>query len=346
MKKLIIAVGILAPLIVVWIFYGRFAVEGGKAPWAVINDRPEVLKQAIASAGAEEKRDALSQAVSRGHCEDAALLLKAGADPNPRGKPYCMLRMAHGKVEMTRVMLEGGADPKQCSEPDKLMSEFVSQGFDDAPEPDLIHVLKLFLERGMTPGDALKTAEQKKLTQVAAFLKDPASAQVPDPATTPKLAKLGHGGVDRDDLKKVCAGEGVAALPPYQLQPGLVSPVQYFESRIEEWRWPGQLLPRWWSSWDDPSHTQVVVCAKVVDKQVAKECRYEKGGTLIIYDATFVLTAFEGKTARQLGSKSLQLKATSTGCPFLQFGSKHEGSYPDYAKELEAFARPLILSQQ
>ncbi len=50
-----------------WFFLeGRFMVEGGRAPWAVINEEPEVLKEALkAGVDAEE----LSSAADPSWCQ-------------------------------------------------------------------------------------------------------------------------------------------------------------------------------------------------------------------------------------------------------------------------------------
>jgi hypothetical protein len=345
MKKLIIAVAILAPLVGVWIFYGRFAVEGGKAPWAIINERSDVLKEAVKTASQKEKDDALSRAASKERIADMRVLLKAGANPEGDRQPaWCILKIPG--PEVISVLLEAGADPARCDKPGELMAQFIESNRERGSEQELIQVLRQLIDRGLKPDpESIAAAEKHKLAEVAAFLKDPASAKVIDPASIPKAARLGdNSNPDRDDLKKICDGEGLAKLPAYQKQPGALSPVIYFEKRLEgDWRWPGQLLPRWWSTFDDLSHTQVVACVRVVDKKVAQECRYQGGGGGVnIYDATFEIFVRDAKTGKILSQKTAPLKATSTRCPFIKFGKQSEGQYPDYTAELKSLVEPLL----
>jgi hypothetical protein len=345
MKKLAIALAILAPLVLVWIFYGRFAVEGGKGPWAAINGRDDVMRDALASGMSDaEKKDAMSRAVSRNRPAQVEMLVKAGAKVNPETKGWCLLQgpVRFGYLAMGKQLLEAGADPKLCTDVDKLVTDVVSYSHDRAPEAELIQTVKLLLDRGAPAGSAKAEAERFKLTQLAAFLDNPSSAVVP--ANAPKLARLGTGGVDLDDLKKVCAGEGIDKLPGYQLQPDMVSPVIYFEHHFEKWRWPGKLLPAWWSSFDDYSHTQVVACARVVDKQVVQECRYQgKGNNTHIYDATYEIFVREAKTAKVLSQKTVPLKATDTHCPMLKWSDDSSAQFPPWSAAAEELVKPLIM---
>jgi hypothetical protein len=85
MKKLAIAFAILVPLVLVWIFWGRFAVEGGKATWSIINDRPDVLEAALKSGVSDKDRDeAFGRALSKGRAKEARLLHAAGPSSTDR----------------------------------------------------------------------------------------------------------------------------------------------------------------------------------------------------------------------------------------------------------------------
>ena len=76
----LIGIGVTGALAAGWMLEGRYLVEGGRAPWAVINARHDVLAQAL-SAGVsdEEKQDALSRAVQRK--DFAALARQHSQDP-------------------------------------------------------------------------------------------------------------------------------------------------------------------------------------------------------------------------------------------------------------------------
>jgi hypothetical protein len=106
---------------------------------------------------------------------------------------------------------------------------------------------------------------------------------------------------------------------------------------------PDSILPRWWTASDDLRHTQVVACARVLDKKSAKECRYEGGGGgITIFHASYELSVREAKTANVLSTKTVMLQADSLHCDLMKFGSKQEGVYPKYGAELAALVRPII----
>lgn len=355
MKKLVkvlVGVVVLAGLVAGWILYGRFAVEGGRLVWAAVNKRLDVLQEALPTSDQAQKDRALVFAVQRGPVEAVELLLAAGAKPNPSAPGNCLLQSAiHlGGTEIMRKLLEAGGDPKLCRDPNGMAGEFLSRSFDRAPEVELIWILRMLAERGIPLegkgvfGRALDIATEKKLGKVLDYLRNPARAPIEDPAKAPKLARLGSGApIDRDALRAVCSGEGVAGQPAYQLQPGLVSPLVYFEQTGEKWRYPGELLPRWWSSSDDLRHTQLVACARVVDKRAVESCSYKNlSSRVTIYDATFELSLREARTGKPLATKTVALPADSRTCPMLKWGSSEEARWPSYAAELEALVRPLI----
>lgn len=350
--KILVGLVVLGALVAIWVVYGRFAVEGGRLPWAAINKRLDVLSEALPTADQAQKNRALVFAVQHGPNEAVELLLKAGAQPNPPKAGNCLLLTAihYGGTEILRLLLQAGADPKLCRDSDGLAGEFLSRNYDRAPEVELIWILRMLADRGIKLdgkgvfGTTLEVATKQKLGKVLDYLRNPAQAPIDDPAKAPKLARLGSGpAIDRDALRRVCKGEGVATLPAYQKQAGLVSPIYYFEQRAEEPRYPGELLPRWWTAADDPRHTQLVACVRVVDKKVVEECRYKNLTTgVTIYDATFELSLREAKTANQLVSKTLALPADSRTCPMLKWGGEQEGRYPSYTAELEALVRPFL----
>jgi hypothetical protein len=346
-----VGVAVLGGLVAGWVLYGRFAVEGGRAPWAVINKRLEVLAAALPTSDQAQKNKALVFAVQRGPVEAVELLLAAGAEPNARKQDCLVVSAIHlGGIEILRLLLQAGADPKQCRNSDGLAGEFLSRAFDRAPEVELIWILRMLAERGIRLdgkgvfGTALDVATQKKLDKVLVYLRDPRSAPIEDPAKAPKLARRGSGpAVDRDALRAVCRGEGVATLPDYQKEPGLVSPITYFEQLADAFRFPGELLPRWWSATDDLRHTQVVACARVVDRKVVESCQYKNlSGGIAIYEASFELALREAKTGKLLATKTVALPADSRTCPMLKWGAKEEARYPSYRAELEALARPIL----
>jgi hypothetical protein len=349
MKKVIIAVGVLAPLVAVWIFWGRFAVEGGRAKWAVINDRPDVLAEALKEKLDDNtKRDCLGRAISNKNAEEVKLLLAAGATPNPPARGFCMLGSSArwGDVDGVSTILQAGGDPKLCGDQGEIVRNLVQYGADRAPQGELIRVIRILLERGAPVANAAPIARQRKLDQVALFLDNPSAAPADD-KPVPKLARLGTGDkVGWNDFKQVCSGKGLAGLPAYQKQEGLVSPLVLLEQRSGDPFFPSgpeSILPRWWTAAEDLRQTQVVACAKIVEKKVARECHYEgRGGGISIYDATYELSAYEAKTGRVIAEKTVPMRAASTECTIVKFGQQQEGVYPKYGAELAALVAPLI----
>lgn len=345
MKKLVITLGILGPLVVVWIFYGRFAVEGGKATWSIINDRPDVLEAALKSGVSDkDKSEAFSRALGKGKAKEARMLAAAGAKLDASKRGFCQVGSAArwGDVKAVQLYLEFGADPSKCSEKDRalIIPDFIQYGAGRASEGELIETLKLLRQKG-APLDAEKAlAVAGKMKEVAAWVR------APDAATTAPVKKLALAGdgpeLERDALKDVCLGNGVAQLPVYSKRPGEVSPILNFERRGDEIFFPGRVLPEWWTPWSDLRHVQVVACARVVEKKVANECRYEgTGNGLTIYDATYELELREAKTGKRIDGKTVALVADHS-CPMVKFEKEHMGRYPNYEAELQALARPHL----
>lgn len=347
MKNKAIAGGVVALLVVVWIFYGRFAVEGGKAPWAIINDRLDVLKAALASGvSASEKQEALWQAVFKDNTEAVRLLLAAGANPNTvKLGENCVLEYPTTRFETIKALIEGGADPTNCRSGKKGFASNVVHQFSRAvPEPELIAFLQLLDKKGMqADAAALAKAEENKLEKLVAYLKNPSGAA--DFGRAKKLAlRGGADSIEAAGLKQVCRGEGVAALPAYTKEPDAISPAYVFEVRDDEVRGARDILQPWWSA-DKLEHTQVVACARLVSKRLAKECKYEGGVTVGYYDGTYELSVREGKTANQLASKMVSLEVhPPVDCPIFQMGG-NESVYPQYKSDLVALIQPVIGAQ-
>lgn len=339
MKKVLIGLPIVAAIVVVWIFYGRFAVEGGKGPWSMINNRPDVLKEALANGMSEkEKQAAFRRALGRQNMQGVRMLLAAGV------KPKCDFAFAgwFGGVELVEALIGAGDNVKACDDGgNKIASDVILRG-SSLSEDERIVILQRLAKEGVPLGpDALKTAESQKLPKIVAYLKDPNAAIV---LHVQPLALVGaEPRLDDDALKVVCEGEGVASLPPYKLEPGKISPIFVVETLYEKPRAAGAILPKWWTSWYQLGHTQVVACARVVSKQPIKTCKFEGGSTMTYYDATFELSLREGKTAKQLASKSVALEVERVAsCPMFKMGGKSEGVFPKYGAELEALAKPIV----
>lgn len=343
MKKLAIAFAILVPLVLVWIFWGRFAVEGGKATWSIINDRPDVLEAALKSGVSDKDRDeAFGRALSKGRAKEARLLHAAGAKLDRPG--FCSVGSAArwGDVKAVQLHLELGLGPATCADKDRalIIPDFIQYASGRASEGELIETLKQLRQQG-APLDAQKAlAVTRNLKDVAAWVRDPDGAAA---APVKKLSLVGDGpSIERDALKNVCLGEGVAQLPVYSKKPGEVSPILNFERRGDEIFFPGRVFPEWWTPWNDLRHVQVVACARVVDKKVANQCRYEgSGGGITIYDATYELELREAKTGKRIDGKTVSL-TSDHNCPVVKFEKHQTGIYPRYEGELEALARAHI----
>jgi hypothetical protein len=353
MRKALIAslvsVLVMGGLVVFFFLEGRYLVEGGRAPWAVINDEPAVLDEALAAGIDQAEKDAaLSHAVSRGRAAMLRKLVAQGARVNPAAKGHCALGMSihHPSPDVVRTLLEAGADPALCTGGEKLMADFLSNQHDAAPQAELIQVLWLMHQKGLSAdqagpaGSARQLAARYKLDEVSAFLEHPsAPADAPRPAADESPAA----DISRDELKAVCAGQGVPAAPAYEKRAERVSPVLVLERRHETYRWPGAVVPRFWTPGDEPGRTQLVACVEAVDKQVIHECRYEgPGGGLSIYAAGYTLRLVEARSGEELARQAVPAKRADTRCPELKFDRDQEGRFPDYTAELEAFARPFL----
>jgi hypothetical protein len=341
-----------------WLLQGRYLVEGGKAPWAVINQRHDVLEEVLASGvSAEEKDDALRRAASKRDVKALQMLLAAGASPNPPRKGFCLLSSLtrYGEVKMAGLLIEGGADPLLCDiDIPTMVAELITYGHDDAPESEILWTLSLLIARDPDKNaagrwdSALVEARKYQVPQVAAFLEDPSAKTAARPKDTAGERPLGKSGsLDLDDLKTVCTGAALADAAPYVKQDGYAAQVYYFERRHEGFFWPGRgpgnpNLPEWWTSWDDPSHTQLVACIDAVEKAKINVCYYEgEGGGITLYDATYTLTLYEARTGQKLDSKTFA-KKLDPSCPMVKSGTAQEGLFPPYSDELKAFLMPYV----
>lgn len=321
-------------------FHGRYFLEGGRAPWAVINDRADVLEEALKKGvDDEEKSAAMSQALFRRRHDAVKLLLAHGVKPDVT---KCELG---NDLITTELMLDAGASAKQCN--NGFLADFISRFAEEAPEPALLSLVERLVRAGADVNaknfnklTALQMAKQRKLGQLSAWLEDP--SQPVEVQNAPKPALRGTVDFSRDDLKFVCDGEGQPNAPPYQREAGLVSPMVNFERRTEKYFWPGRMTPGWWTN--EPKHTQLVVCATIIDKKVFKSCSYEgRGGGITIWEATYELVVREAKTARELAKKTVSLPPSRSTCDFMKFGKEQEGVYPDYAPALRELVEPLVV---
>lgn len=343
MRNMLIGVGVAALVIVLFIVWGRFAVEGGKVPWAIINDRNDVLREALASNPSQsEKEEGLWRAVHKDNAAAIPLLIAAGADPNKVKIGVNCLLDYQASFAVMKALIEGGADPDKCDSGRKGLARKVVGSFGArVSEPELIQFLQDLAKRGFPLDGALEKASEHKLEKVAAFLRDPRGEATAGKAQ--KLALLGGeaDSVDRDDLKQVCKGEGVAKLPAYKKDAELISPAYAFVTKTDEPFDDSGVLPRWWIA-DRLQHTQVVACAIVTDKRVAKECKYEGGVVIKYYTATYELSIRDAKTADQITHKQVTIEATPPAdCSMFKMGGS-EGVYPAYAKELLPLLRPVL----
>ncbi|HSA19943.1 MAG TPA: hypothetical protein P5076_00730, partial [Myxococcota bacterium] len=217
---------------------------------------------------------------------------------------------------------------------------------DAAPQAELIQVLWLMHQKGLSAdqagfaGSARQLATQYKLAEVAAFLERPVQPAMERRAAA---AEAPAADLSRDELKAVCAGQPVPGAAPYELRADRAAPIFAFERRFKEYRWTGELLPRWWTPRDEPGRTQLVVCADAVEKKVARECRYEgPGGGLSLYDATYELSLYEARSGKRLATQRLPLQIDSSVCPAVKMGEDQEGRFPGYAAELQTFVKPFV----
>jgi hypothetical protein len=235
-----------------------------------------------------------------------------------------------------------------------MMQDLVTYGHDKAPEPDVLWTMSLLVAAdpdAAAPNrrtTAIAKARELELTEVAAFLEDPSdhAPARPDRPTADRPQGT-PGSLDLDELKTVCTGTALEDAAPYVQQDGQAAQVYYFERRHDEFRWPGRgpgmpSLPRWWTSWDDPSHTQLVACVDVVEKTKVRTCQYEgEGGGITMYDATFEVKLYEAKTGKEVASTTFA-KKVGPECPQVKSGTDQEGEFPPYSEELKAFLAPHV----
>ncbi|PZR16739.1 MAG: hypothetical protein DI536_06185 [Archangium gephyra] len=337
-------VGVIVGLILLfsaWMyFHGRYFVEDGRAPWAVINDRSDVLAEALKNGvDGEQKRSAMRRALSRHRHDALKLLLADGMKPD---LSRCELG---GDLVSTELMLDAGATAKACDA--SFLPDFIERFADDAPEAALLALPARLVKAGadvngknfnkLTAG---QIAKRRNLTQLATWLDDP--TQPVESGTAPKPALHGTVDLTREVFAFVCEGEGQPNAPAYEREEGLVSPMLNFERRTEKYFWPGRMTPGWWSS--EPKHAQLVVCATITEKKVFKRCTYEGGGGgITLWEATYELVVREARTARELAKTTVSLLPSGTTCDFMKLGKEQEGVFPDYAPALRALVEPLVV---
>ncbi|MCP4501294.1 MAG: hypothetical protein GY822_15145 [Deltaproteobacteria bacterium] len=118
MKKLammlLVVVGGLADF---FVLEGRFMVEGGRAPWAVINDDMELLSAQIQKGiPKEELEAAFKKSIYRSNIPAAKILVEAGGDVNAE-EGFLSGPIRWGKLDIVKMLLQLGADPLQCKKP-------------------------------------------------------------------------------------------------------------------------------------------------------------------------------------------------------------------------------------
>lgn len=96
-------------------------------------------------------------------------------------------------------------------------------------------------------------------------------------------------------------------------------PIQVFEER-EEGRFMRQLILQAGDEWraTDASRTQLVACAKRSDEgKKVKECVFDTGDPVGLYEARYNVTVYETKTRKQREVAEIQARGYS--CPTLVF---------------------------
>ncbi len=343
-------VGISATVIALfaaWMFFhGRYFVEGGRAPWAVINDRSDVLAEALQRGVSDaERASAMRHALSRKRHEAVTMLLASGLKPNPS---RCELGV---DVPLTLLMLDAGATTERCDQ--ALLPNFIAHEADTVPEPTLLAVVARLVERGadvnakdLNGRNALSVAKALKLRALAAWLEDPTQPLDEEAKSAPKPALRGGAlKLARDDFKFVCDGEAQPNAPAYVREPGTVSPVLNFERRGDTLFWPGRKLPHWWSTADDVRHTQLVACVRVTAKTVVNQCHYEgRGGGITVFDADYEFIVREAISANEVARTSVSLTNARPRCDMFKSGTQQEGAYPDYSAALRTFIASLVVT--
>lgn len=334
---------------VFFVVEGRYLVEGGHAPWAVINGDMDHLKATLAKRPRlDEIQKAFGQAVGRGVVEAVPLLVAAGASGNPPEGIECHLanRLRFSDPKMAKLLLVHGADPGRCkASRAEMMLNANKYGYDEAPQADLVFILSKLNDSRVDLSPIKQEAQRHKLSEVVHYLEAPEQPVVAAAAVTGPRGKAGA--LSRDDLKALCDGKALPDAAPYEKRDDVAATVYEFERRHDNWRWPGRGpdgsgLPSWWTSFDDPSHTQLVVCIDAVDKQVVKRCLYEGPGEgVALYNATWKMTLREARTAKVLQEASFPMKI-EPACASVKFGREAEGRFPSYAEPLKSFLAPFI----
>ena len=353
MKKgaAIAGVVLIAGLVVFFVLEGRFMLEGGRAPWAVINDDMGVLEQTLEEGvSQEELQKAFGRAVGRDHLVALRLLADRGAEINRHGSGcYLASSLRFGRPGTGRALLQLGADPNRCDVGRaKMMEDAIVFGHDRVPQQDMIYIMSKLYTAGVDVAPAKASAASYHLDQVGVYLDAP-GADVVAVSSDPALLPRGEpGSVEWDDLKALCEGGTAPTAAAYQKQEGASAPIAFFERRFETWRWPGVgapgqvRLPRWWLSFKEPANTQLVACVEAIDPRRVKECRYEgRGGGISVYDTTWKITIREAKTGTVVDEQSFAMQA-SRSCDILKHGTDQEGQFPFYGQKLKTMLAPHV----
>ena len=169
------------------------------------------------------------------------------------------------------------------------------------------------------------------------------------PAVAVKTPKPERKLFDRD-LDNVCSGMPEKRATAYAKKPGEIHPLVLFwrDSESDAWKKSYTSKLDGWKS-DDASGYQLVGCVTVKKFAKAKECKFDSKTPvryLDLTDATYEIRVVEAHTGKELGTKTVDLKA-ATRCPFIHtFRANRETEHPDYVPAFIEFAKTFVAPKE
>lgn len=148
------------------------------------------------------------------------------------------------------------------------------------------------------------------------------------------------------DLRNVCDGMPEKRTTAYAKKPGEIHPLVLFSrvSESDEWTksYSGKLGG--WKA-ENAGDYQLVGCVTVKSSTKAKECKFDSklpARHLDLTNATYELRVVEAHTGKELGSKTVELKA-ATRCPIIHtFRANRESKHPDFEPAFIDFAKSFV----
>lgn len=148
------------------------------------------------------------------------------------------------------------------------------------------------------------------------------------------------------DLENVCNAVPEKRAAPYAKKPGEVHPLVLFSRMSESNHWTKSYSGKL-GGWkvEDAARYQLVGCVTLKKSTKAKECKFDAKQPvrhLDLTNAEYEIRILEAHTGKELGKKTVNLRAASRCPTFHMFQSMRDTQHPDFEPAFIEFAKSFV----